>query len=92
MTSLESKKQASALFAQLAEAIETGSFGAGTTVALTTLGSELGVEELVRGAEMAVEQNPGLKVVLVGPKAETNLPIVESTCEADSHSLIEKLL
>lgn len=91
MTNLEIKRQAGELFAQLADAIDTGSFGS-CTIALTTLGSELGVEELVKGAELAVQQNPGLKVVLVGPQVSTHLPIVESTCEADSHSIIEKML
>lgn len=92
LSNLETKRQAGELFSQLAEAIDTGSFGAGTTVALTTLGSELGVEELVKGAELASQQNPGLKVILVGPEVSTNLSIVNSTCEADSHSIIEKML
>jgi hypothetical protein len=92
LTNLEIKRQAGELFTQLADAIETGSFGTGTTVALTTLGSELGVEELVKGAELAVQQNPGLNVVLIGPKAETELPVIESDCEADSHDIMEELL
>ena len=91
MTREESKHQAGELFSQLADALETGTFG-GTTVVLTTLGSELGVEELVRGAEMAVEQNPGLKVVLIGPKIETDLQVMETNCEAESHKIMEEML
>mgnify|MGYP000857307253 CR=1 FL=1 len=92
MSKDQSRQQAGKIFAQLADALETGTFGAGTTVALTTLGSELGAEELVRGAELAVAQNPGLEVVLVGAKVATDLQVVESDCEADSHKIIEEML
>lgn len=92
MTREESRQQAADIFAQLADALETGSYGEGTTVVLTTLGSELGAEELVRGAEMAVEQNPGLSVILVGPKVETQLQVVETNCEAQSHKLMEEMI
>ena len=80
------------IFARLADALETGTFGAQATVALTTLGSELGPEELVRGAEMAVAQDPGLKVILIGPRVETELPVMECACEADAHRIMEELL
>lgn len=92
MTNAQSRQQAGELFSQLADALETGIFGNPVTVALTTLGSELGVEELVRGAEMAEEQQPGLKVVLIGPKAETKLQVIECNCEAESHKIMEELL
>jgi hypothetical protein len=92
VTREDSKLQAGEIFAQLADALETGTFGDGTTVVLTTLGSELGVEELVRGAEMAVEQNPGLKVILIGPKVETDLQVIETNCEAESHKIMEEML
>jgi hypothetical protein len=88
----QSRQKAGEIFAQLADALETGTFGSPVSVVLTTLGSELGVEELVRGAEMAQEQQPGLKVILVGPKADTGLQIIESDCEADSHRIMEELL
>lgn len=92
MTREETRQQAADIFAQLADALETGSFGDGTTVILTTLGSELGVEELVRGAEMAAEQNPGLNIVLVGPRAKTELKVIETNCEAESHKIMEEML
>lgn len=92
MTREESRQQAADIFAQLADALETGKFGQGTTVVLTTLGSELGVEELVRGAEMATEQDPGLNVILIGPRVETRLQIIETDCEAESHRIMEDIL
>ena len=92
MTNPNSRQQAGQIFAQLADALETGTFGNPITVVLTTLGSELGVEELVRGAEMAQEQQPSLKVILVGPKVDTRVQVIESNCEADSHKIMEELL
>lgn len=92
MTREESRQQAADIFAQLADALETGKFGQGVTVVLTTLGSELGVEELVRGAEMATEQDPGLNVILIGPRVETRLQIIETDCEAESHRIMEEIL
>ena len=41
------------VFNQIAEGLETGSFAGKIRVGLTTLGSELGDKELIRGAEMA---------------------------------------
>lgn len=86
------RKQAGELFNQLADALETGRFGQGTKVVLTTLGSELGPAELVRGAELAVQQTPGLEVVLVGAPATTDLELIETDCEAEGHKIMEQLL
>lgn len=86
----EINKQAGKLFNQLADAVETGRYGEATRVVLTTLGSELGPAELVRGAELAAQQ-PGLDVILVGP-AETRLEVIETDCEAEGHKIMEQLL
>lgn len=92
MTGIETSKQAALVFAELADALETGRFGQKTRVILTTQGSELGHEELVRGAEMAVQQNQDLEVILIGPKADTDLQLIETTCEAEAHKIMEQLL
>lgn len=92
MTKAQSRTQVGELFTQLADALETGTFGTPVVVALTTLGSELGIGELVRGAEMAQEQNPGIKVVLIGPAASTHLQIFESNTEEESHGIMEEML
>lgn len=86
------QSQAGEIFAQLAHALEAGSPNKRTKVVLTTLGSELGVEELVRGAEMAETQMPGLEVILIGPPVNTSLRVIESGSEEESHKLMEELL
>jgi len=48
-------KKIAGIFTDLAEAIESGSFGNKRKIGLTILGSEHPVAELVRGAEMAMK-------------------------------------
>ena len=60
-------------------------------VALTTLGSEHGVENLVKGAEIAA-QNGSFDVVLIGPKVNTSLELVEAADEKQMHAKMEELL
>ncbi|MTI94079.1 MAG: glycine reductase [Firmicutes bacterium] len=87
----ETRMEAGKLFNQLADALETGKFGGSARVVLTTVGSELGPEELVRGAELAAQQSD-LQVVLVGPKVDTELELIETECEAEAHKIMESLL
>ena len=78
-------------FVNIADAIETGKFGSRVKVALTTLGSEHGVENLVKGAELAARK-ADFDIVLIGPKVETNLEIVEVNSEEEMHTKMEELL
>ena len=75
---------------EIANAIESGEFGQKIRIGLTTLGSEHGVDNLVKGAHLA---NSGLfEIVLIGPKVETDLEIVETNCEEEMHKKMEELL
>ena len=49
------------VFNEIADAMESGSFGNKVKIGLTTLGSEHGVEEMVKAAEMAQENMVILK-------------------------------
>ncbi len=86
------KKLVADAFLDIAKGVESGSFGKRIKVGLTTLGSEHGAANLIAGAELAVRQNDGLEVVLIGEQAETELPIVETDCEADAHRFMEEML
>ncbi len=46
------------VFSDIADAMETGQFGEKVRVGITTLGSEHGVENLVKGAELAQKKRP----------------------------------
>ncbi len=62
------------------------------TVGVTLLGSEHGVEEVVRGAELAQRKHRNIKVVAIGPKGSTSLPVVEANTEEEQRSAMENLL
>lgn len=80
------------VFNEIADAMESGSFGNRVKVGLTTLGSEHGVEELVKAAEMASRKYSDFEVVLIGPKVDTKLTVYEVDCEDEAQKTMEKLL
>ncbi|MCL1982830.1 MAG: glycine/sarcosine/betaine reductase complex component C subunit beta [Clostridiales bacterium] len=61
-------------------------------IGLTTLGSEHGIENLVAGAELAAKGGPGFEIVLIGPKAGTELQGVVADTEAEMYRKMEELL
>jgi betaine reductase len=60
-------------------------------VAVTILGSEHGVDNVVKGAQMAA-QNGSFDVVLIGPKVSTSLEVVEAADEKQMYAKMEELL
>lgn len=92
MPGLDAKQKLGQIFNQIADAIETGSFGKKTRVILTTLGSEHGHLELVKGAEMAQARNADLEVVLIGPACDTTLELHVTDCDKTTHEMMETML
>jgi len=86
------KKIVAQVFNQIADALETGVFGERTRVGVTVLGSEHGVDEIVRGAEMAQAANPDIEVVLIGPEVKSNLPRIHADDEKAQHKAMEQAL
>lgn len=86
------KKLIGEVFNDIADAIESGSFGKKVKVGLTTLGSEHGVSELADAAKMAMEKYSDFEVVLIGPKVEGNFKVYEANTQEESHKVMEKLL
>ena len=84
------KKIIADTFLDIANAIESGEFGKKVRVGLTTLGSEHGTENLVKGAHLA--KSNLFDIVLIGPKVDTDLEIVEVNDESEMHSKMEELL
>ncbi len=79
-------------FMDIADAIQTGQFGNRVKVGLTILGSEHGVENLVKGAELAAKDGDNFDIVLIGPKVDTKLEIAEVNSEDEMHKKMEELL
>ncbi len=75
---------------EIANAIESGEFGKKIKIGLTTLGSEHGVDNLVDGAHLA--KSNLFDIVLIGPKRDTDLEVVEVNCEKEMHTKMEELL
>ncbi len=75
---------------EIANAIESGEFGKKIKIGLTTLGSEHGVDNLVKGAHLA--KSNLFDIVLIGPKVDTDLEIFETNCENEMHKKMEELL
>ena len=80
------------VFNEVADAILTGNFGSKVKVGLTTMGSEHGTEELVRGAELAAKKYNDFEIVLIGPNVDTTLRIVEITSEDDMYKKMDEML
>ncbi|KAF0197499.1 MAG: glycine reductase [Bacillota bacterium] len=88
----DAKKLVAKVFGEIADALETGVFGSRTRIGVTLLGSEHGIDEIVRGAELAAKANPDLEVVLIGPAVNSKLTREEADCEKTQHQVMEKLL
>ena len=80
------------VFNELADALETGNFGKKTRVGVTILGSEHGVEEVVRGAERAQQQDPSIEVVLIGSKVDSKLTQEVVETEDEGYKRMEEML
>ncbi len=89
--SLDIKKVIGESFLDIANAIETGTFGNKICVGITTIGSEHGIENIIKGAEKA-SLSGDFEVLLIGPKVETKLEIVEANSEEEAHKIMENLI
>ena len=78
-------------FMEIADAIQTGQFGSRVKVGLTTLGSEHGMDNLLKGAELAAKSASDFDIVLIGPKVDTSLETIEVNSE-EMHKKMEELL
>lgn len=92
MENLKVKAIISEVFDDIARGLETGSFGDKIALGLTLYGSELGVDNLLQGAEEFSKLHPEVEVVLIGPKVETQLTLVEVASEEAQYGKMEELL
>ncbi len=92
MTDTNIKKMIGNVFADIADAMETGQFGKKARVGITTLGSEHGVENIIKGAEIAQNRDSSIEVVLIGPKSDSELTQVVVETEDEGYSKMEELL
>ncbi len=77
-------------FLQLAQALETGSFGQNPRIAVTGLGSEHGEANVLEGAVMAAKK--GADVTLIGTMTHPLVKTVKVEDEEQVHKTMEQLL
>jgi glycine/sarcosine/betaine reductase complex component C subunit alpha len=80
------------VFNDIANGIETGQFRQRVRVGITTLGSELGADNLIKGAEMAARKDTSIEVVLIGPKSDSHLSQEIANTEDEVYEKMEELL
>lgn len=86
------KQMIGKVFKDIAQGIETGEFGKKSRIGITTLGSELGSENIVNGAEIAQNRDKNIEVVLIGPKVDSKLTQVIAETEEEISNKMEELL
>ncbi|AWI03023.1 glycine/sarcosine/betaine reductase complex component C subunit alpha [Clostridium drakei] len=86
------KKIIAEVFNEIAEGIESGNFSKKVKIGLTTFGSEHGVEEMIKAAEMAKSKYGDFDVVLIGSKIDCDLEVVEAEDAEDGHKKMVELL
>lgn len=92
MTDNNVNKLIGKVFNDIADAIETGQFGSKVRVGITSYGSEHGVDNVVKGAEIAQERDSSIEVVLIGPKVDSPLTQVVVKDEEEGYKKMEELL
>ncbi|MBU3191079.1 glycine reductase [Clostridium bowmanii] len=86
------KKMIAEVFSDIASGIQNGKFKNNVRIGLTTLGSEHGVEEMVKAAEIAKNKFNDFDIVLIGPKVESDFEIIEVDTAEEGHKKMTELL
>jgi glycine/sarcosine/betaine reductase complex component C subunit alpha len=86
------QKMIAEVFNEVAEGIKSGSFGKKVRIGLTTFGSEHGVEEMVKAAEMANKKYNDFNIVLIGPKVNTNIETIVAENAEEGHKVMVEML
>ena len=86
------KKVIGNVFEEIATGLETGAFTSRPRIAVTTLGSEHGLENVVKGAELAQSRDKSVEYCIIGPEVETSLKQYVVANEEEGYKVMESLL
>lgn len=92
MNEKATKKIIAEVFNEVAQGIKSGSFVKKVRIGLTTFGSEHGVSEMIKAAEMAKSKFNDFDIVLIGPKVTEDFEVVEVADSCDGHKKMVELL
>lgn len=88
----KAQKMIAEVFSEIGESIKSGSFEKKIKIGLTILGSEHGVEEMIKAAEMAARKYKNFDVVLIGPQNSSALETIEVNSKEEGHKKMLALL
>jgi len=88
----EINKMIAEVFNDIANGIKSGSFKEKVRIGLTTFGSEHGVEEMIRAAEMAKNKYGDFDIVMIGPKVSSDIETIEVENAEEGHKKMVELL
>ena len=80
------------VFNDIATGIKSGQFKKKIRIGLTILGSEHGIEEMVKAAELAKVKYGDFDIVLIGPKVDADFEIVEAETAEEGHKKMTAML
>ena len=86
------KKVIGNVFEEIATGLETGAFGIRPRIAVTTLGSEHGLDNVVKGAELAQSRDKSVEYCIIGPEVKTSLKQYVVANEDEGYKKMESLL
>lgn len=86
------KKMIADVFEDIATGIETGGFAKKVRVGVTTIGSEHGEENVIKGAEIAQAKDPSIEVILIGHKCDSKLKQYNVESDEEGYKVMEELL
>lgn len=92
MSENATKQMIAEVFNDIANGIKSGKFKNKVRIGLTTFGSEHGVEEMVKAAELAKNKYDDFDIVLIGPKVEADFEIIEVATAEEGHTKMTELL
>ena len=92
MSENATKQMIAEVFNDIANGIKSGKFKKSVRIGLTTFGSEHGVDEMVKAAEIARNKYEDFEIVLIGPKVDADFEIIEVETAQEGHRRMTELL
>ena len=92
MSENATKQMIAEVFSDIANGIKSGIFKNKVRIGLTIFGSEHGIDEMVKAAEIAKSKYNDFDIVLIGPKVEADFEIIEVETAEEGHKRMTELL
>lgn len=92
MSQNATKAMIAEVFSDIANGIKSGQFKKKVKIGLTILGSEHGIDEMVRAAELAKAKYGDFDIVLIGTKVNSNFEVVDVKTAEEGHKKMTEML